>query len=237
MRRRHTFRRKGSCGPSERGGSGHRGRATEDTRIAKKVQHLTTEVKRLCRRVGRFTFTNMAVLRAAKEARAANAASTSPLGVLIAGHPFLRGLSARHLALLGACGMQTRFPKGQWIFREGDLANRFYLIQRGKVALESRFNGGEVVRIQLLGAGDVLGWSWLFPPYYWHFDARVLEPATAIFFSGTRLRAHCDEDHDFGYELIKRMAAVAIKRMQAARDEMVALCKRRKAGGGRQTAG
>jgi hypothetical protein len=77
-----------------------------------------------------------------------------------------------------------------------------------------------------------LGWSWLFPPYYWHFDARVLEPTTAIFFQGTRLRIQCDEDHDFGYELIKRLASVAIRRLQAAREEMVALYQRRESGGG-----
>ncbi len=121
--------------------------------------------------------------------------------------------------------MQTQFSKGHLIFREGDLANRFYLIREGKVALESRINGGEVVPVLLLGGGDVLGWSWLFPPYYWHFDARVLEPTKAIFFYGTRLREECDEDHDLGYELIKRMAAVAIKRMQAAREQMLALYK------------
>jgi CRP/FNR family cyclic AMP-dependent transcriptional regulator len=156
----------------------------------------------------------------------------NPLDAAIAAHPFLRGLGAKHLALLSDCALQTHFPQSQLIFREGDLANRFYLIQQGKVALESHFNSGEVATIQVLGAGDVLGWSWLFPPYYWHFDARVLEPTTAIFFQGTRLRIQCDEDHDFGYELIKRLASVAIRRLQAAREEMVALYQRRESGGG-----
>ena len=124
-----------------------------------------------------------------------------------------------HLEVLCDCAMQTQFAKDQLIFREGDLANRFYLIQEGRVALESR--GDErTVLIQTVGAGDVLGWSWLFPPYYWHFDARAVVATKAIFFYGTRLRTQCEEDHDFGYELIKRMAAVVIVRLQAARGRM-----------------
>jgi len=116
--------------------------------------------------------------------------------------------------------MQTQFAKDQLIFREGDLANRFYLIQDGRIALESRVGGERSVLVQTVAAGEALGWSWLFPPYYWHFDARSVAPTKAIFFYGTRLRAQCDEDHEFGYELIKRMAAVVILRLQAARGQM-----------------
>lgn len=123
--------------------------------------------------------------------------------------------------MLSACAMQTEFPKDQLIFREGDLANRFYLIESGSIALESRADDTHRVLIQTVGGGDVLGWSWLFPPYYWHFDARTLQPTKAVFFYGTRLRTQCEEDHDFGYELIKRMASVAIRRLQAAREQMV----------------
>ncbi len=152
------------------------------------------------------------------------------LAPVIAGHPFLQGLGARHLERLTECAMQTQFVPGQLIFSEGDLASRFYLIRDGQVALESRLKGGMVVPIQALGAGDVLGWSWLFPPYYWHFDARATEPTRAIFFHGTRLRAECEADHDFGYELIKRLAAVAIRRMQAAREHLLALHRRDRSG-------
>ena len=116
--------------------------------------------------------------------------------------------------------MQTEFSEGQLIFREGDLANRFYLLEEGSVALETHTREGRMALVEVLGRGDVLGWSWLFPPYYWHFDARALKPTRAIFFYGTRLRAQCDEDHDFGYELIKRVAAVVVRRMQAAREQI-----------------
>ena len=125
-----------------------------------------------------------------------------------------------HVDILCESAMETDFAKGQLIFSEGDLANRFYLLEEGSVALESHTSEGDVAVIEVLGRGDVLGWSWLFPPYYWHFDARALKPTHAIFFYGTRLRAQCDEDHDFGYELLKRMASVVVRRMQAAREQV-----------------
>jgi hypothetical protein len=74
--------------------------------------------------------------------------------------------------------------------------------------------------LQTIGANDVLGWSWLFPPYYWHFDARATKPTKAIFFYGTWLRENCERDHDFGYEMMKRMSAIVIQRMQAARKQL-----------------
>src|ERR1043165_9089610 len=89
------------------------------------------------------------------------------LATLIAEHPFLAGMKPAHLDVLCECAMQTKFPKDQSIFREGDLANRVYLIEEGRVALESRAGGDQAVLIQTLGKGDVLGWSLLFPPYYW----------------------------------------------------------------------
>lgn len=114
------------------------------------------------------------------------------------------------------------YQPGEIIFREGDPANRFYLIERGKVALESSRPEREPVLVQYVGPGDVLGWSWLFPPYYWHFDARAAEATDAIFFYGARLREQCEEDHDLGYELLKRMSAVIIQRLQATRKQLLA---------------
>jgi CRP/FNR family cyclic AMP-dependent transcriptional regulator len=131
-------------------------------------------------------------------------------------HPFLQGLRANHLATLAIYAMQTQFTAGQLVLKQGDIANRFYLILEGKVALEAH-NGSGPVTIQTLGPGDVLGWSWLFWPYTWRFDARALEPVQAIFFYGTRLREHCEEEPLLGYELMKRVAKVAIDRLQVVR--------------------
>ena len=136
---------------------------------------------------------------------------------VIANHPFLHGLKPEYLRLLAQNAMRMHYGAGDLIFHEGDPANRFYLIEQGQVSLESPRRDEAGVLIQRIGPGEVLGWSWLFPPYYWHFDARATKPTTAIFFYGTHLREQCEQDHDFGYELMKRMAQVVIQRLQATR--------------------
>ena len=140
---------------------------------------------------------------------------------VIAGHPFLRDLKPAHLHLLADSAMRVRFETGELIFREGDPANRFYLLEQGRVSLESPRRDEAPVAVQVIGPGEVLGWSWLFPPYYWQFDARALEPTTAIFFYGTRLREQCEQDPSFGYEMMKRMTQVVIHRLQAARKQLL----------------
>jgi CRP-like cAMP-binding protein len=139
----------------------------------------------------------------------------------IAAHPLLRGMKPEHVKVLAACAMLVQFKEGEFIFREGDPANRFYLLEEGKVSLEFNAKDEASVTIQTIGVGEVLGWSWLFPPYYWHFDARALEPVKAIFFYGTWLREYCEQDHDLGYELMKRMAEVVIRRLQATRQQLL----------------
>ncbi|HVY71079.1 MAG TPA: cyclic nucleotide-binding domain-containing protein [Verrucomicrobiae bacterium] len=141
---------------------------------------------------------------------------------VIASHPFLQGLKPEHLEALAAVAVRARFAPGQVLFNEGDPANRFYLIESGKIAIESRREGATSARIQVLGAGEALGWSWLFPPYYWHFDARALEDTSAIFFYGPQLREQCELDSDLGYSLVKRMAAVMIRRIQFTRAQLIA---------------
>ena len=146
-----------------------------------------------------------------------------PMVTRVALHPFLAGMKHEQLAYLADCAMPVRFKKGEAIFHEGELANRFYLIETGKVILESNGGMSDPVIVDTVGAGDLLGWSWMFSPYTWHFAARALEPTTAIFFYGTILREYCERDHSLGYELLKRMSAVMTRRMQSARNKMVAL--------------
>src|SRR5579859_5291262 len=140
---------------------------------------------------------------------------------LIATHPFLKGLSPHHRRLLASCAMLVKFQPGEQIFREGDPANRFYLIQKGKVALESCVREQGITHVQTIGDGDVLGWSWLFTPYFWQFDARAIEPTEAVFFYATPLRTECEVDHDLGYELLRRMADVLLQRLQAVRHKLI----------------
>jgi CRP/FNR family transcriptional regulator, cyclic AMP receptor protein len=152
-------------------------------------------------------------------------ATTAGVEQLLARHPFLEGLSPHQIRLLTDCAMVVKFQAGEQIFTEGDPANRFYLIHQGKVALESYTRDKGFTPIQTIGAGEVLGWSWLFPPYYWHFDARAVEPTVAIFFYGTPLCNECEADHDLGYELMKRMAEVMMSRLQATRRKLLNLDK------------
>ncbi len=139
----------------------------------------------------------------------------------VALHPFLAGMNRKELALLTDCAMIVRFAAGQVIFREGENANRFYLIESGRVALESAGAPAGTIEIETVHAGELLGWSWMFPPYAWHFTARAMEPTVAIFFYGTILREYCERNHSLGYELFKRMSAVMVKRLQAARMKML----------------
>jgi CRP/FNR family transcriptional regulator, cyclic AMP receptor protein len=139
----------------------------------------------------------------------------------IADSPFLNELSGEHQQTLIDCAVLQDFAEGERIFNEGDPANRFYLIIDGEVALESCDGENEPVLVQKLGASDVLGWSWLFPPYYWNFNARATKPTRAIFLYGTRLRQICEQDAGLGYQLMKRVAAVVIQRLQAARKDLL----------------
>ena len=136
-------------------------------------------------------------------------------------HPFVRYLAAEHLGTLKSCAMPVRFEAGQIIFREGDPANRFYLVLDGAVALHTRGLEETDTLIALLGGGDVLGWSWLFPPYQWHFDATAQETTQAVFFYGTWLRQLAEEQHELGYELMRRMAEVLMRRLQATRRQIL----------------
>jgi CRP/FNR family cyclic AMP-dependent transcriptional regulator len=146
---------------------------------------------------------------------------TEPIATRVALHPFLAGMSPAQLAILTNCAMATYFKKGQTILREGEFANRFYLVESGKVVLESGAGFNKPMVVEIIGPGDLLGWSWMFPPYVWQFTARALEPTTAIFFYGTILREYCEKDHSLGYELFKRMSVVMMKRLQVARKQML----------------
>jgi CRP/FNR family cyclic AMP-dependent transcriptional regulator len=139
----------------------------------------------------------------------------------LAAHPFLKAMSRHHLELLALCAMPTEFDAGQIIFLEGDPANGFYLIETGKVVLEGKTRSGERVVIDTVSAGEPLGWSWLFSPYLWHFDARATEACTTICLSGIMLRQHRDDDPTLGHELLKRISEVVVRRLQAARGKLI----------------
>jgi CRP/FNR family transcriptional regulator, cyclic AMP receptor protein len=131
--------------------------------------------------------------------------------------PFFDGLAAADLALLAGCGANVRFREDELIVRDGDSADTFFVLRHGRVALETFVPTRGAVTIETLEAGEVLGWSWLFPPYRWHFDARALSLVRATRFDGACLRAKCEADPRLGYELMSRFAQVVIDRLQATR--------------------
>ena len=151
-----------------------------------------------------------------------------PLETRVELHPFLVGLRSHHIKLLADCAMAKHFQAGEYLFRQGEFANRFYLVEEGEVVLESLASNGEQVIVEKVGAGKLVGWSWLFPPYVWHFDARAARATEAIFFYGTILREYCERDPSLGYELFKRMSVVMIDRLQNARRQL--LCARGETG-------
>jgi CRP/FNR family cyclic AMP-dependent transcriptional regulator len=136
-------------------------------------------------------------------------------------HPFFRELDPKHLQLLVGCASNVRFSAGERLVREGGEANEFYLIRQGKVAVEVVSPGRGQIRIQTLDEGEVLGWSWLIPPYRWRFDARALSAVRAFALDGRCLRMKCEEDHDLGYELLKRFSHILSRRLEATRIQLL----------------
>lgn len=143
------------------------------------------------------------------------------LTAVLAAHPFFRSLDARYVELITSCAVNVRFHANHYLFHEGEQATHFYLIREGKVALETIATSQGSVVIETIEAGEVLGWSWLFPPYRWHFNARAIEPIRAIMLDGVCLREKGETDHDLGYELVKRMAHILIQRLQATRLQLL----------------
>jgi CRP-like cAMP-binding protein len=145
------------------------------------------------------------------------------LNEAITNHPFFRGMRPEHLAVLAEGAKAVQFKPGDVLFREGEPASQFYLIERGRIALEAHEPADGTTLVQTLGAGDVLGWSWLFPPFAWHLQARAIEPASTIALNGAHLLVTAERDHEFGCELMKRVAQVVIRRLQATRRQLLAL--------------
>ncbi len=139
------------------------------------------------------------------------------LDELIARTPLFAGLPADALELIAGCAKNVGFDEDELLFREGDPADTFYLLRRGRVALELHApeRGGLV--IETIEPDDVVGWSWLFEPYRWQFDARAVSDVRAVAFDGACLRGKCEDDKELGYDLMKRFGHVMIDRLQHAR--------------------
>ncbi len=143
------------------------------------------------------------------------------LDQLIHDHPFFKDMDPQASRICAGCAVNQRFDAGQYIFREGEDADNFYLIRRGRVALEIRVPGKAPLIVSTLQAGDVLGWSWLVPPYRWIADARAVELCRVISLDGRCLRGKLEDNHTLGYELFKRFIPVLADRIHAGRLQLM----------------
>ncbi len=143
------------------------------------------------------------------------------LETVIAAHPFLEDFDERYLPVLREAASLVRFEADEWIFHERETADHFYLIHEGRVALETSVLDRGTTTIQTIGTGDALGWSWLFPPFRWHFGARAIAGTVVIAFRADQLRAKAKEFPEFGYVLVLRVAEVLSQRLRAARLKLV----------------
>lgn len=135
----------------------------------------------------------------------------------LAQHPFFAGLPAHYLTLLSSHANLQQYGAQQRVFKQDSSADHFFIVQKGKVTLEIPAISGEPLNIQTVGDGQLLGWSWLIPPYRWLFDARVIEPSTLIVLDGQKLREACDNDPKLGYDLLRRFAVLMAERLSASR--------------------
>jgi CRP-like cAMP-binding protein len=142
---------------------------------------------------------------------------------ILAEHPFFRGLAPDTLKLIAGCASNVHFDAGRMVFREGEPADRFFAVRHGSIAIEIHAPDRGPVVVQTVGEGEILGWSWLFPPYVWKFDARAREAVRATAFDGACLRKKCDEDPALGYELMKRLAHLVSRRLEATRLQILDL--------------
>ncbi len=136
-------------------------------------------------------------------------------------HPFFEELDPNIIEMMANCATEATFQPGTFLFHEGEEADRFFLIRRGRVALELNVPGMGPRTIQTIHEGDVLGWSWLFPPYRWHFDARALDVVRTVVFNGKCLRGKFEENPRLGYEIMKRFAQIIVRRLQATRMQLL----------------
>jgi CRP/FNR family transcriptional regulator, cyclic AMP receptor protein len=138
----------------------------------------------------------------------------------LAEHPFFSTLDVKYLDAFAKEGKRVSYASGKFVFREGDEAGYIYFIQKGKVALEVHTPQGPVI-IETLSAGDVLGWSWVVPPYRKSFDARCAEDVEAVAVSASAIRDQMESDCEMGYAVLKQFTSIVAQRLQATRLQLI----------------
>jgi len=143
------------------------------------------------------------------------------LRVVLAGHPFCADLDVEHVAAMSAATSERELPVGGFVLRRGQPAEALTLLLDGDVSLELTEPGGEPIVLETLHGGDPLGWSWLFPPHRWAFDARCLTPVRLLQLDAGQLRALMSADPVFGLALTQRIGQQVVQRLQFTRAQLV----------------
>lgn len=143
------------------------------------------------------------------------------LDQLLEQHPFFQNMDANLRQIIIGCAANESFAAGTDIFREGQAADKFYLLRHGSVALEIHIPGREPLIVDTIHEGEILGWSWLIPPHRWMLDARAVQLTRAVSLDAKCLRGKMENDHDLGYELYRRFMPVLAKRLLAGRLQMI----------------
>jgi len=138
-------------------------------------------------------------------------------------HPFFAELDPRITDLMVGCAQNVHFSPGETLFRSGEPADTFYVIRHGQVALDLHDPQRGALVIATLDEGEVVGWSWLVPPYRWVFDARATGEVSAVALDGACLRGKCAQDPALGYALLQRIARVMYERLQDTRVRLLDL--------------
>jgi CRP-like cAMP-binding protein len=145
---------------------------------------------------------------------------TESLCRVLADYPFLAGFPPRYLQFIADCTQVVTFSAGDYLLQQGTEANEFYLIQEGLVALGLNRARQGFSTVHTIGPGEVVGWSWLMPPHQWHMDAKAITAIQALALNGKVLRQKAELDHDFGYELFKRLGLIIGDRLRTTRQQM-----------------
>lgn len=157
---------------------------------------------------------------------------TTGLDRLLLRHPFFAGMPAQQASFVAGCGRNVVIEAGAWLFREGEAADQFHLLRHGRVTLEMRAPGREPLIVDTLEDGDILGWSWLMPPYRWSMDARAQTLVRVVALDAVCLRDKLDSDPALGYALLRRFVPVMGRRLAAARQQLADLYARPQDGHG-----
>lgn len=140
---------------------------------------------------------------------------------LVASHPFCKDMKAEHIKILSELATQVHFEAEKMVLREGESADQFYLVFQGKATIEVYSPNRGPIKLQNVIGGDVLGWSCMIAPYQWRFDARTLENTDAVLIDAKKMREVCENNRDFGYEILKRITPILVKRLQMTRMQLL----------------